>query len=494
MEIKAQQTSVIDVACDVLIINLFEGVKIPGGATGVVDNTLGGIITNYVIKEQGFSGKFADTYVLDTNGKIPAKKVLIIGLGKQEDFDLNKLIILSSKMIRKCEGILNAKKIATILHGGGLAALDAKCCAKAITTGLMIGAYKFNKYKSEKQEDKSIDEVIIVEQDPAKVEKIKEGMANAKSVANAVNFAKDLVNEPASYMTPDRIAEIATDMKKIETRIIDEDEARQMGMGAFLAVGKGSSKSPVFIHMKYRPSKKKKSIAIVGKGITFDSGGLDLKPTAGMATMKGDMAGAACVLGVFKALIELNPNVEVHGVIAACENMPGSRAYKPGDILTAMNGKTIEVDNTDAEGRLTLADALSYAVDLNVDEVIDIATLTGACSVALGALNSGVFGNNRELIDDIIEASKQAGEHLWQMPMDEEYFEDLKSDIADFKNSGSRGGGASGAALFLKQFVGEIPWVHLDIAGTSIISKDLRENKKGPTGVGVRTLINYICS
>ena len=265
-----------------------------------------------------------------------------------------------------------------------------------------------------------------------------------------------------------------------------------MGMGAYLAVGQGSVQPPKFIHMKYVGKNPKKKIAIIGKGICFDAGGLDLKPASSMLTMRDDMSGAACVLGVMKALSKLEPEVEVHGIIAACENMPSGSSYKPGDILTAKNGKTIEVDNTDAEGRLTLADALCYACELGVDEVIDIATLTGACVVALGTTVSGIMGNDEDMISTLIRTGKDSGEKFWEMPMYPEFMDSLKSDIADMKNTGTRMGGASIAGVFLKEFVEGVKWCHLDVAGTAFLEKPQKEFIAGSTGVGVRTLLNYI--
>jgi leucyl aminopeptidase len=264
-------------------------------------------------------------------------------------------------------------------------------------------------------------------------------------------------------------------------------------MGAYLAVAKGSAEPPKFIHMKYVPQNPKKRIAIIGKGLCFDSGGLDIKPANSMLTMKDDMSGAACVLGVMKAVAKLKPDVEVHALIAACENMPSGSSYKPGDIVTAMNGKTIEVDNTDAEGRLTLADALCYACKLGVDEVIDIATLTGACMVALGTAASGIMGNNEDFIKEIINTGKNVGEKYWQLPMWQEYRDNMDSDVADMKNTGTRYGGASAAGMFLKEFVtDDVKWAHLDVAGTAFIDKPIKEFCKGATGIGVRTLIKYI--
>lgn len=247
--------------------------------------------------------------------------------------------------------------------------------------------------------------------------------------------------------------------------------------------------------MKYSCENPKKRIAIIGKGLCFDSGGLDIKPAASMLNMKDDMSGAACVLGIMKVLNKIQPNIEVHGIIAACENMPSGNSYKPGDIVTAKNGKTIEVDNTDAEGRLTLADALCYACELGVDEVIDIATLTGACMVALGSAASGIMGNNDEFVKDIVKTGEYTGEKFWQLPMWQEYRDNMNSDVADMKNTGTRYGGASAAGMFLKEFVTDnVKWAHLDVAGTAFLDKPQKGFSKGATGVGVRTLLSYIIS
>ena len=347
----------------------------------------------------------------------------------------------------------------------------------------MLADYAFDKYKSEKAT--RVDEVTF---GGVSEETVKAG----KAIGEAMKFTRDLANEPAAYATPSKLAEVAKHLEGIETRVYDKPEIEEMKMGAFLAVGQGSAEAPKFIHMKYSVANPKKRIAIIGKGICFDSGGLDIKPASSMLTMRDDMSGAACVLGVMRALKEFSPEVEVHGLIAACENMPSGTSYKPGDILTAKNGKTIEVDNTDAEGRLTLADALCYACELGVDEVIDIATLTGACMVALGTHASGIMGNDEDLIHKIIEIGNKNGEKFWQMPMFKEYFDSLKSEIADMKNTGSRYGGASAAGVFLQEFVKDVKWAHLDIAGTAFLEHGQAEFGKGATGAGVRTLLNYI--
>lgn len=491
MEISIVNGDLTKQKANILVVNLFEGVKTPPGATGAVDKALDNMISNFVIRKEKFEGKFGTFYLLPTNGKIAAEKVLITGLGEKNKFNLNRLMVLSSKIVQYIKGLSNNAKVCSILHGAGIGGYSPFACARAVSEGSLIGAYDFDKYKSDKKE-KGIKEFVIAELDKNAFEEAKEGVKLGVELAKAVNYARDLVNEPPQYATPEKLAELAQSIKGIETKVLNKDEIEKEGMGAFLAVARGSVHEPKFIHMKYAPKNPKKKVAIVGKGITFDSGGLDLKPPSSMLNMKDDMSASAAVLAVMNALSILEPEVEVHGIIAACENMPGGRAYKPGDILKAKNGKTIEVDNTDAEGRLTLADALCYAEELGVDEIIDAATLTGACLVALGNSAAGIMGNNQKLIDNLVQTGDKSGEFFWQLPMYDEYSDSLKSDIADMKNTGSRYAGASIAGCFLKNFVKKTPWVHIDIAGTAYLDKAQREFPKGATGAAVRTLINYL--
>lgn len=463
MEIKVSQ-NVSSVPCEVLVVNKFEG-----------ENTSVELANKYAVEKDHFEGKFGETYLIHTLGQIPADKVLIIGFGKKEEFDANKMREAVAKAIKKLQQI-KAKN----------ACFDFDINAdygKSAAIGAMIADYAFDKYKNKKAD--RLDEITFAKFSEKEV-------AQGIIFANAMKLTRDLANEPAQFATPSKLAEVAKSLEGIQTQIYDKDEIERMGMGAYLAVGQGSVQPPKFIHMKYTGKNVKKKIALIGKGICFDSGGLDLKPASSMLTMRDDMSGAACVLGVMSAIAKLQPDVEVHGIIAACENMPSGTSYKPGDILTAKNGKTIEVDNTDAEGRLTLADALCYASELGVDEVIDIATLTGACLVALGTVASGIMGNDREMINRIIETAKSSGETYWELPMFAEYKDSLKSDIADMKNTGSRYGGASAAGVFLQEFVNGPKWCHIDIAGTAFLEKPQKEFIAGATGAGVRTLLNYV--
>lgn len=463
MEIKVSQ-NVKDTPVEVLVINKFEGEK-----------TSEELANTYAVDKDHFEGKFGQTYLLHSLGKIPADKILIIGFGKKEEFDHNKMREAVAKSIKKLQQI-KAKKAAfdfdvNVDYG------------KSAAIGAIIADYAYDKYKSEKAHH--LDEITFA--------RFSENDLNEGIIfGEAMKFTRDLANTPAQIATPTKLSEIAKELEGIETKVFDKEEIARMGMGAYLAVGQGSVQPPKFIHMKYTGKNVKKKIALIGKGICFDSGGLDIKPASSMLTMKDDMSGAACILGVMRALAKLKPDMEVHGIIAACENMPSGSSYKPGDILTAKNGKTIEIDNTDAEGRLTLADALCYACELGVDEVIDIATLTGACMVALGTVASGIMGNDEEMINRVIETAKESGETFWQLPMFKEYFDSLRSDIADMKNTGSRNGGASAAGLFLQQFVKDTKWCHIDIAGTAYIEKPQKEFIAGATGAGVRTLLNYV--
>ena len=498
MKVILKNQKLENIPCDVLIVNLFEGVKTLGGGIGAVDLALEGLI-NKIIKEENFKGKTGSTLVIRTNGQINAKKVMVAVLGEKEKFDLNAVRKAAAAAIR-CAKRERAKTVCTILHGAGVGKLDPKDAAQAITEVSQLALYEFDKYKSkDKKEDKTnVQSLVIAESDKSKLKDIEEGIHRGNLVVKAQKLARDLVTEPAITSTPAYLANVARKIakeSKLEIKVYDREGCKKLGMGAFLAVNQGSKQPPKFIVMKYKPKgKTRKHIAIVGKGITFDSGGLSLKPANSMETMKDDKSGAAAVIGTMSVIKELKPDVQITMIVAATENMPGGNAYRPGDIIRAMNGKTIEVLNTDAEGRVTLADAVSYAVmKEKVDEIIDLATLTGACVVALGDTANGVMTNNQKLADKIIKAGNEAGERMWQLPLYDEDREKIKSDVADMINTGSKGkSGAQNGAVFIEQYVGDTPWVHIDIAGPSWIDKENEYGPKGPTGVGVKTLINYL--
>lgn len=492
METKVLIGNITELEVDALIVNLFEGVSQPGGATGAVDKALDGAIAQ-LIESGEIKGKPGELTLIHTLGKIPARRVLVAGLGKQEEFTLDKIRRIAGETCRYLRG-KGVKKVATIIHGAGGGGIEAEKAAQAITEGSILGLYTFRRHITKKPESGEIAELIIVERDESKLPGLKAGLSRGKIMAASANFARDMVNEPANFMTPTDMAEIAKDVAReygLGCQVLDQEQMKELGMGALLGVAQGSNQEPRFIILQYRgDSSSQQTVGLVGKGLTFDSGGISIKPSEGMSEMKGDMSGGATIIAAMQGIAQLKPKINISGLIPATENLPGGRAVKPGDVLKAMNGKTIEVLNTDAEGRLILADALSYARKQGLAPLVDVATLTGACHIALGDFATGAFTNNQELVDKVIEAGNGVGERLWQMPMYEEYKELNKSEIADIKNTGGRYGGAITAAQFLAEFVEDTPWVHLDIAGTFVTSKEKGYQVKGATGTVVRTLIN----
>ncbi|MBI3988388.1 MAG: leucyl aminopeptidase [candidate division NC10 bacterium] len=491
MEIRVERRDILTYEGDALVVNLFEGVEKPGGATGAVDRALDGAIQKAIANGE-LRGKLHEKLLLHTFGKLPTRLVLVIGLGKQEQFTLDRGRSVSAEALKTLKKA-GTKKVGTIVHGAGIGGLDLKRSVQAIAEGVLLGLYAFTKYKKE-ENHKEIQEVVILERETGRIKALEEGVGTGRILAQATNLARDLVNEPANVMTPIVMAERArevADSLGLECQILGPEEIRGLGMGAFWGVAQGSQQPPRLIVLRYKGGKEDgPHLGFVGKGITFDSGGISIKPSEGMEAMKGDMAGGAAVIAAIKAVAELGVPVNVTAIIPATENLPSGTAQRPGDVVRAMNGKTIEVINTDAEGRLILADALCYARSLGVSRIVDVATLTGACVVALGSIRTGAFGNDQGFIDQVVKAGEEAGEKIWPMPMDEEYNEQIKSDVADLKNVGGRKGGAITAARFLANFVEDTPWVHLDIAGTSMAESDKGYTPKGATGVGVRTLVN----
>jgi leucyl aminopeptidase len=496
MEIKVVAGDLTKIAADVALVNLFEGVERPGGTTAAADKALDGTISQLIAQGE-IKGKFGELTLIHTWGKIAAPHLLVIGLGKPADFNLDKIRRLMAEACRflRKKGI---KRIASIIHGAGAARIETQKSAQAIVEGTLLGLYIFNKHLTKPAENGEITELTLVERDETEISQLEEAVHRGKVVAEATNLARDLVNEPANFMTPNNLAQAALKIaqeNQLECTLLNKDEMAELGMGGLLGVAQGSRQPPKFIILGYRGDESSsKAIGLIGKGITFDSGGISIKPSEGMAEMKGDMAGAATVISALKAIAQLKPKVNVVALAPATENLPGGAALKPGDIIRAMNGKTIEVSNTDAEGRLILADALSYARKNNFEPLIDVATLTGACRVALGDIYTGAFTNNQELLNQLREAAGEASELIWQLPMAEEYREQNKSEVADVKNTGGRYGGAITAAQFLAEFAEDTPWVHLDIAGTSYSEKEKGYTLKGATGVMVRTLVNFATS
>ena len=492
MEIKVIAGDITGIEADAIVVNLFEGVERPGGATGAVDKALDETITKLI--EQGeIKGKLNEVSIIHSLGKVPARIVAVAGLGKQSEFTLDKIRGVAAELCRSLRK-LNCRRIATIVHGAGVGGIEPGVASQAIVEGSLLGLYRFRKHITKEPENQDVEELLIVEREAAKLQALEQGCEKGKVLAEATNLARDLINEPANYMTPSDMAKMAEELAKthgLGLTILDREQMEKEGMGALLGVARGSRQPPKLIVLSYKGDEtSSETLGFVGKGITFDSGGISIKPPEGMAEMKGDMAGGATVMAALSAIAQLKPKMNVTAIVPATENLPGGNATKPGDILKAVNGKTIEVVNTDAEGRLILADALGYAVKQGLSPLVDVATLTGACHVALGDVCSGIFGNAQELVDKLIKAGAEAGERLWQMPMYEEYKEPNKSEVADVKNTGGRWGGAITAAQFLAEFVGDTSWAHIDIAGTSNSDKDRGYLIKGATGVGVRTLVN----
>jgi leucyl aminopeptidase len=489
LEIKVIVGDIAQIEADAIVVNLFEGVEQPGGATAAVDEALDGAISSLISRGE-IKGKFGEVNIVHTFGKLPARMVAIAGLGKRQDFNVDKIRGVVGEFCRALRK-LNCHRIATILHGAGMGGVELESSAAAIAEGALLGLYSFTKYKKPEYED--IEEMLIVVREKEEVPILEAAIGNGKLVASATNFARDMVNEPANYMTPTQMTEAAKEIASkynLEFKVFDREDMEAMGMGALLGVAKGSNQPPKLITLSYKGDKRsEKTLGLLGKGITFDSGGISIKPSEGMGDMKDDMAGAAAVVTALGAIAQLKLKINVTAIVPATENLPSGTALKPGDVLKAMNGKTIEVISTDAEGRLILADALSYAQKLGLSPLIDLATLTGACRVALGTLYSGLFSNNQALVDKVLRAAARTGERMWQMPLPEEYKEQNKSEIANVKNTGNRYGGAITAALFLSEFVDNTPWVHIDIAGTAFSNKESGYIIKGATGVGVRTLV-----
>ena len=496
MEIRAVAGDITKIKAGAIVVNLFEGMERLDGDIANIDKALDGAISQ-LISQGEIKGKLNEVTIVHSLGKLPATRVVVAGLGKQQELTQDRVrgVVAETCRLLQQKGV---DSIATIAQGAEIAGITVEGAAQAVTEGVLLGVYSFRRHITKEAEHGEIKQLLIVGSDETKLPILEQGCYKGRVLAEATNLARDMVNEPANYMTPKHMADMATKLAEtygLELSVLEREQMQELGMGALLGVAQGSRQPPKFIVLHYRGSNSTEiDVALVGKGVTFDSGGISIKPSEKMDEMKGDMAGGAAVMAAISAIAQLKPRINVMAVIPATENLPGDSALKPGDILTAMNGKTIEIISTDAEGRLILADALGYAKKLGAKLVVDVATLTGACRVALGDVCSGAFGNNQELVDKVIAAGTKAGELIWQMPMYEEYKEQNKSEVADIKNIGGKYGGAITAAQFIAEFAGDTPWVHLDIAGTSLSEKERTYRVKGATGVPVRTLVNLVLS
>jgi leucyl aminopeptidase len=490
MEIRGTNTPLLDWAGDALAVGLYESETEITGEIARLDEKLAGTIAE-LIAEAEFEGKSGSSAVTRVGGGSPIRKIILVGLGKAENAKLNSVRLAGAAIAR----IARKEKVKTLGISLPVANEDPAATAQAIAEGMILALHQDNRFKSETDEKANKLETLEL----LGMGGQKMAIARAESISAGVILARELVAAPANAVTPITMAETAEQIAVedgLSLEILEKEECEKLGMGAFLGVALASDLPPKFIHLTYKPDgTPKRKLAIVGKSLTFDSGGLNIKGAgSGIETMKMDMGGGAATLGAAKAIAKLKPEVEIHFICAATENMISGHAMHPGDILTASNGKTIEVNNTDAEGRLTLADALVFAEKLGVDAIVDLATLTGACVVALGDRIAGLWSTDEALAAQLKEASELAGEKFWQMPMEEGYFEGMKSPIADMKNTGPRIGGSITAALFLKQFIKETPWAHLDIAGPVWADKENGVSNSGATGFPVRTLINWVLS
>jgi leucyl aminopeptidase len=479
------------IECDALVVVAFDKDS-PGGGlafeTTRAANALAGGWIDQLFQTGEFSGKIFETALLHRPQGLAAKRLLVIGAGKGDKFTPAELRKVSGAALR----LLKPKTVPVIAL-----ALDAGAAATeqvaAAVEGAILGDFEPDQYKTDKKDAKTVETFIVVM--PGGDPTLGESVGRAAIIAEAQNFTRGLVNEPANRMTPALLAARACQLaaeEGLECEVLDQDRMRQLGMGALLGVAQGSAEPPALIVLRYRPADAPEPpahLGLIGKGVTFDSGGISIKPSDGMEKMKYDMAGAAAVLGAMRAIARLRPAVAVTALAPAVENMPGSRAQRPGDIVTTLSGKTVEVINTDAEGRLILADALTYARQLGCTHLVDAATLTGAIVVALGHVYVGLFSSEDGLRERLLAAARSAGDKLWPLPLDDDYKEQLKSAFADLPNTGGRWGGAVTAAMFLKEFADTTPWAHLDIAGTAWLEDAKPYLAKGPSGVPVRTLV-----
>jgi leucyl aminopeptidase len=506
MEIAVASGSLEDAVADALLLSHWEGEATLLPEAAAVDGVLKGRLSE-LLKSGEFSGRHGQISILHVAPAehLRAKRVVLVGLGKRAQASLENLrraVGAAAKAIREVGAKSFSSPILGITMRGGPRTQGAEApitlqdAAQAMVEGALLGLYRFNVYRTEQTDGKKALRRMTIIVDPRDKAKVEHAARWGEVAGEATVFVRDLCNHPANVATPTFMAKEAKKLAKdrrVRCRVLDRADMERLGMGAILGVARGSHEPPKFITLEYRGGRRgARPVALVGKTVTFDSGGISIKPADNMEQMKADMTGGAAVLAAIRASARLKLPLNIVGIIPATENMPGGSATKPGDILTSLSGKTIEVINTDAEGRLVLADGLTYANRYNPEVVVDIATLTGACVVALGNVAIGVLGNNAGLIEELKAAGERSGERAWQLPLWDEYYELIKSDVADLKNTGGRPGGTITAAAFLSKFVGNAVWAHLDIASTDWSDRERALTQKGATGVGARLLIQFL--
>lgn len=495
MEFQGITGNFTEANAEALAVVVFKGEKASSNTLKDLDKLTGGGIAA-VFKSEDFTGERGQTALLRfaPKGKFKARSLMLLGVGDQADYDLAGVAAASGSATRYLR-TRNHKDFALLPRSGG----DAAAVAQQAAQGFVTSQFELDKYKTQDKKEKTVNRLVVCIENAAQSD-IDDGLRRGKAVGESMNFTRDMANEPPNILTPTEMARRAQKMAKetgLKFDVLDEAKMEKLGMGSLLSVSKGSEEPAKLIVLHYTPSKstakKGELLALVGKGITFDTGGISLKPGEGMDAMKYDMSGGATVLGTMRAVALLKPSVPVLGIVAAVENMPDGKASRPSDVVTASNGKTIEILNTDAEGRLILADAVAYAEAQGATRIVDMATLTGAVIIALGDQNTGIMGNDQGLVDEIVACGKENGEGFWQLPVSKEYSKQIKSDIADIKNIGPRGkAGTIMGAVFIQEFVDKAKWAHLDIAGTAWSDAVKPHQAKGPTGVAIRTLLSLV--
>lgn len=485
--------------CDVLVLGIFKDTRKVPQVYAALDKIAGGAIGE-VCRLGDFQGKANETSLLYPHKSCPAQRIMVVGLGDKDKFQADTLRQAAGTALRQADK-LNVDRVALALHQ--IADLDATLAGQVITEGAILGPYAYRDHLHKDEGDKKSNtgklQVTLLDDRISTVRQLKNGAKVGVAIAQGQIRTRALANRPANEINPPSLAaEVARQAKQLGVRCkaFDDKKLKAMKMNALLAVGSGSVTKSRLIMLDYRGRRGHSDIdvVVVGKAITFDSGGLSLKPANSMETMKFDKSGGCAVLGIMAAVSELKLKLNVMGIIPSAENMPSQTSYRPGDILQTYSGKTIEVLNTDAEGRIILCDALAYAAELKPKVIVDIATLTGACVVALGENRAGLFSNQDALISAFEQAALRSGESVWHMPCGEEYLEPMRSKVADLKNAAGREGGSCTAAAFLKEFIGQTPWVHVDIAAVANNDKDKPYRSGGSTGFGVRLIVEYLLS
>ncbi|UCG55665.1 MAG: leucyl aminopeptidase [Phycisphaerales bacterium] len=499
VQLKTRRAAATEYRADMLVLGAFSDEKKLDKVGRAIDSRLDGAIER-VIKLGDFKAKLGTSAVVYGNEKIGAKRVMLVGLGEKKKATVDAARKAAANASKKAVE-MKVQTLGLAIHAAFANRFQPAVIARAMAEGTYFGSYRYDEFVTA-NEDGRLDslKVELIDPDPIRTKKLSKGLAAGAAIGRAQSYARTLANRPANVIDPPELAalarKLARDSKNLTCTVFDEKQLAAKRMGGILAVGSGSQSKPRFIILKYTPPGKvaagRPAVALVGKAITFDSGGISIKPAANMDHMKLDKTGGIAVLGTMKAVAELGLALNVLGIVPSAENLPSGSSYRPGDIITTFSGKTVEVLNTDAEGRMILCDGLEYAVKQKCDIIIDIATLTGACMVALGKYMAGLMGNNEKLIKQLQKAAEGSGEKVWSMPSGDEYAEEMKSKIADLRNIGSKWGGACTAAAFLRQFAGNAKWAHLDIAGMDVFQEPTEYAAPGSSGFGVRLLTTYL--